>query len=88
MKNESAKAAWRVTHYQLAETNGKLIINLRDVGHMMRGLYEGRGSQQRVLIVLHEMRLCHAANADRTAANPIGICQRGDRKIGKRGVYR
>ncbi len=55
MKNESGKAAWRETHYQLADTNGKLIINLRDVGHMMRGLYEGRGSQQRVLIVLSEM---------------------------------
>ncbi len=55
MKNEIGKAAWRETHYQLADTNGKLIINLRDVGHMMRGLYEGRGSQQRVLIVLSEM---------------------------------
>ncbi len=55
MKNESDKAAWRETHYQLADTNGKLIINLRDIGHMMRGLYEGRGSQQRVLIVLSEM---------------------------------
>ena len=55
MKNECDKAAWRETHYQLADTNGKLIINLRDVGHMMRRLYEGRGSQQRVLIVLNEM---------------------------------
>ena len=55
MKNEIGKAAWREMHYQLADTNGKLIINLRDVGHMMRGLYEGRGSQQRVLIVLSEM---------------------------------
>lgn len=55
MKNGNDKAAWRETHYQLADTNGKLIINLRDVGHMMRRLYEGRGSQQRVLIVLNEM---------------------------------
>ena len=55
MKNGNDRAAWRETHYQLADTNGKLIINLRDIGHMMRGLYEGRGSQQRVLIVLNEM---------------------------------
>ncbi len=55
MKNGNDKAAWRETHYQLADTNGKLIINLRDIGHMMRGLYEGRGSQQRILIVLNEM---------------------------------
>ena len=55
MKNENNKAVWREAHYQSADTNGKLIINLRDVGHMMRGLYEGRGSQQRVLIVLNEM---------------------------------
>ena len=54
-EKEKEKAKWRETHYQLADTNGKLIINLRDVGHMMRGLYEGRGSQQRVLIVLNEM---------------------------------
>lgn len=55
MKNKNDKAAWRETHYQLADTNGKLIINLRDIDHMMRGLYEGRGSQQRILIVLNEM---------------------------------
>ena len=55
MKNGNDKAAWRETHYQLADTNGKLIIHLRDIGHTMRGLYEGRGSQQRVLIVLNEM---------------------------------
>ena len=55
MKNENNKAVWREAHYQSADTNGKLIINLRDVGHMLRGLYEGRGSQQRVLIVLNDM---------------------------------
>ena len=55
MENESKKGVWREVHDSLADTNGKLIMHLRDVGHMMRGLYEGRGSQQRVLIVLHEM---------------------------------
>lgn len=39
----------------LAENvNGKLVINLRDISHTMRSLYEGRGSQERVLIVLSE----------------------------------
>ena len=55
MKDEKSKTAWRETHYQSADTNGKLIIHFRDIGHMMRGLYEGRGSQQRILIVLNEM---------------------------------
>lgn len=31
-----------------------LIIRLRDISHTMRGLYEGKGSQKRVLIVLRE----------------------------------
>lgn len=34
--------------------NDKLIINLRDLSHTMRFLYEGRGSQKRILIVLDE----------------------------------
>ena len=55
MRNEHEKEAWREAQYQSADTNGKLLIRLRDVDHMMRGLYEGRGSQQRVLIVLHEL---------------------------------
>lgn len=39
----------------LKETvNGKLVVNLRDISHTMRSLYEGRGSQKRVLIVLSE----------------------------------
>ena len=33
----------------------ELIICLRDLSHTMRGLYEGRGSQKRVLIVLGEL---------------------------------
>jgi len=34
--------------------NDTLVINLRDISHTMRSLYEGRGSQKRVLIVLSE----------------------------------
>lgn len=31
-----------------------LILNLRDLGHMVRNVYEGKGSQRRILILLQE----------------------------------
>ena len=34
--------------------NDKLIINLRDLSHMMHLLYEGKASQKRILIILNE----------------------------------
>lgn len=37
-----------------ADINDKLIIYLRDISHTMRFLYEGKGSQKRILIVLDE----------------------------------
>lgn len=40
--------------YCCAEINDRLIINLRDLGHMMRFLYEGKASQKRILIILYE----------------------------------
>lgn len=46
---------WRKAHYDAAEMNDKLIINLRDLSHTMRFLYEGKGSQKRILIVLDEI---------------------------------
>lgn len=36
------------------ELENRLILNLRDVGHTMRMLYEGKGSQKQVLILLRE----------------------------------
>ena len=42
-------------HYKTADINDKLIINLRDISHTMRFLYEGKGSQKRILIVLNEI---------------------------------
>lgn len=39
---------------QAPDANRELIINLRDLSHTMRFLYEGRGSQKRLLIVLLE----------------------------------
>lgn len=46
--------AWRKAHYEQEDTNGKLVINLRDLGHALRILSEGRGSQKRILTVLLE----------------------------------
>ena len=40
--------------YDQMDINNKLVINLRDLGHMIRFLFEGKGSQKRILIILHE----------------------------------
>ncbi|MDO4322120.1 MAG: MarR family transcriptional regulator [Lachnospiraceae bacterium] len=45
----------RKMHDNAADRNDKLILNLRDLSHTMRFLYEGRGSQKRILIVLSEI---------------------------------
>lgn len=42
-------------HYHAADINDRLILNLRDISHTMRFLYEGKGSQKRVLIILSEI---------------------------------
>lgn len=44
----------RREHYASKNVNDKLIINLRDLSHIMRLLYEGRGSRKHVLIVLND----------------------------------
>ncbi|MGN0171820.1 MAG: MarR family winged helix-turn-helix transcriptional regulator [Acutalibacteraceae bacterium] len=38
----------------MTDANEKLIINLRDIGRMMRMQYEGKASQKRILIILRE----------------------------------
>lgn len=45
----------RMAHAQAADINDRLIIHLRDVSHTMRFLYEGKGSQKRILIILNEI---------------------------------
>lgn len=52
--HQEDRRAWRETHYEQEDTNGKLVINLRDLGHGLRALSEGRGSQKRILIMLLE----------------------------------
>lgn len=44
----------RMAHYRYADLNDKLIINLRDLGHIMRSQYEGKASQKRILMILNE----------------------------------
>lgn len=39
-------------NYDEMDTNVRLVMNLRRVGHMIHFLYEGRGSQKRILIIL------------------------------------
>lgn len=41
-------------HYAALNIDHKLVMNLRDSGHMIRFLYEGKGSQKRILIILNE----------------------------------
>ena len=38
-----------------ADINDSLILNLRDLSHTMRSLYEGKGSQKRILIILDKI---------------------------------
>lgn len=54
-EKEEARHAQYEAHYQASDVNGRLIINLRDISHTMRSLYEGKGSQKRILIILNEV---------------------------------
>lgn len=44
-----------LNRYDVLDTNSRIIRNLRNIGHTLRWISEGKGSQQRVLIVLLEM---------------------------------
>lgn len=55
-KGKSRRDEMRMEHYLAADTNGRLIINLRDLGHLMHTLYEGKASQRRILIILNETK--------------------------------
>lgn len=60
MKFESEKKVDKTAQIQQEQAtatmdmNSRLIFNLRNLSHTMRSLYEGRGSQKRILIVLSE----------------------------------
>lgn len=40
--------------YDHMDTNDRIIINLRDAGKRIKALYEGKSSQNRILIILNE----------------------------------
>lgn len=41
--------------YDAANINKKLIWNFRDIGHTLRYAFDGKGSQQRILIMLRDL---------------------------------
>lgn len=51
--NEEQHHGTCMPHYHSTEMNDKLILNLRDISHMMRMQYEGKASQKRILIILN-----------------------------------
>lgn len=54
-REKKSNKSQRMVDYNAEDINGKLIINLRDLGHIMRLQYEGKASQKRILIILHEV---------------------------------
>lgn len=48
------KTMRHMVHRSAETIDGRLIILLRDISHTMRSLYEGKGSQKRILILLRE----------------------------------
>lgn len=44
----------RMDYYQQTSMEDKLIINLREISHMIRNQYEGKLSQKRILMILYE----------------------------------
>lgn len=51
-ENNGLKEFCSAAHDETMDMNQKLIMNLRDLGHVIRFLYEGRGSQKQILIIL------------------------------------
>lgn len=47
-ENRAQHIAQRKARYEQEDIHGKLLMNLRDTGHIMRGLSEGRGSCSRI----------------------------------------
>lgn len=44
-----------MNRYEKQDINNKLIWKFRDIGHTLRYISEGKGSQQRILIMLNEL---------------------------------
>lgn len=55
MNSQNEHTSWHKMCYDAADMNEKVIMNLRDLGHTIRFLSEGKGSQKRILIILNEV---------------------------------
>lgn len=53
--SKQTEIIYRIPDYDKRDINDKIILNLRDIGKSMLSLYEGKGSQKRVLIILKEV---------------------------------
>ncbi|HIY63582.1 MAG TPA: MarR family transcriptional regulator [Candidatus Mediterraneibacter stercoripullorum] len=53
-KSDKAEHEHRMHDLAQMDEDTRMIINLRDISHVMRGLYEGKGSQKGILIMLRE----------------------------------
>ncbi|MGN0167988.1 MAG: MarR family winged helix-turn-helix transcriptional regulator [Acetatifactor sp.] len=55
-REKKTRGAQRAAHYHAADINDRIIINIRDLNHIMHFLYEGKASQNRILIIMHEVK--------------------------------
>ena len=70
-KAEDWNSKLRRQQYEAADIDAPLIINLRDLTHLMRSLYERRRSQRRILIVLRETgKITQRALTERLGIKP------------------
>lgn len=63
-----------------------LVLNLRDLGHFVRNLYEGRGSQKRILILLREFGEMTQAKLTRRLGIRQGSASEVIRKLDSAGL--
>ncbi|MDO4565465.1 MAG: MarR family transcriptional regulator [Clostridia bacterium] len=70
-RRKQFKREERQARYNAADVSDKLILNLRDLGHIMRRQYEGKASQKRILIVLYrEGTTTQSALTERLGVQP------------------
>lgn len=53
-RKKKSNVKQRIQYDSAVDVNDRIIINLRDLGYIMGSLYEGRGSQKRILIIILE----------------------------------
>lgn len=66
---------------KLVPIEEKLILNIRDLGDVIRFLYEGKGSQKRILIILNETGSMTQANLTKRLGIQPGSASEVIRKL-------